>query len=400
MPASDSTSRTKPAKPYADFPLFPHAAGVWAKKIRGKLHYFGPWEDPEIALARYLEQKDDLHAGRAPRTDPAALTLSDLVNEFLHAKQALVDTGELSAHTWFSYNRACLFLVGQLGKKKLVAELTAADFARVRNKLAERFGPHGLGTAIQCIRCACKYAYDAQLIDQPIRYGPNFKRPSKKTMRLHRANQGLKLFSAKEIRALIQGALVVGTEGPELVQPGMQLKAMVLLGINCGFGNADCARLPLDAIDWTTGSIDYPRPKTGIPRRCILWPETLAAIQEAIAHRPEPKTSELAGRVFITHFGGSWAKDTPDCPIAKESAKLLHRLGINSRKGLGFYTLRHTFRTVADEVKDQPAVDFIMGHEVPHMSSVYRETINTDRLRAVADYVRRWLFPQSGSPEQ
>jgi integrase len=173
---------------------------------------------------------------------------------------------------------------------------------------------------------------------------------------------------------------------------------MIMLGINAGFGNGDCGRLPLSIVDLDRGVIDYPRPKTGIPRRCALWPETVAAIREALAHRPEPKKPELAGLVFVTSRGLSWAKDTNDCPVAKETAKLLKVLGINGRKGLGFYTLRHTFRTVADESKDQPAVDYIMGHEVPHMSSVYRERISDARLIAVADHVHEWLFKKESPP--
>ncbi len=43
-----------------------------------------------------------------------------------------------------------------------------------------------------------------------------------------------------------------------------------------------------------------------------------------------------------------------------------------------------------------------MGHETQHMSSVYRETISDERLQAVSDHVRRWLFaepsPKSSPP--
>jgi integrase len=172
---------------------------------------------------------------------------------------------------------------------------------------------------------------------------------------------------------------------------------MILLGINCGFGNSDCANLPLSALDLDAGWLDYPRPKTGINRRCPLWPETVAALRTAQAARPEPKDAEDAGLFFITKYGGSWAKETEGGPVAKETKKLLNKLGIKGRKGLGFYTLRHVFRTVADAAKDQPATDFIMGHEVPHMSAVYRETIEDDRLKAVTDHVRKWLFPPAAA---
>jgi integrase len=362
--------------------LFAHAAGVWAKKIRGKLHYFGPWDDPEGALKSYLAQKDALHSGRKPRPDPEALTVKQLCNQFIHQKTALVESGELTALTLGDYKTACAEILTAFGSGRLVDDLRPEDFAAHRKKMARKWGPQRLAKTIQFVRCVFKYAYDAELIDRPIRFGPDFKRPSKKVMRLHRAEAGPKLFTASEVRRLINAA-------------GQPLKAMILLGINCAFGNSDCGNLPLSALDSDNAMIDYPRPKTGIARRCVLWPETIAAVKEALARQPEPKREEDAGLVFLTRCGVSWHTGRTDGPLTHEMMKLLRRLHINGRKGLGFYTLRHTFRTVADEAKDQPAADFIMGHESPHMSTAYREIISDARLRAVTEHVRHWLFPSA-----
>src|SRR4051794_11001388 len=97
----------KPAKPYPEFPLFPHATKRWAKKIRGKMHYFGPWSDPDGALKKYLDQRDALHAGRKPRADTDYLTLRDLLNRFLTSKKVLLDAGEITPRTFDDYHATC-----------------------------------------------------------------------------------------------------------------------------------------------------------------------------------------------------------------------------------------------------------------------------------------------------
>jgi integrase len=382
MSDRDSTAPARPSKPYPDFPLFPHANGTWAKKIRGKLHYFGPWDDPDAALAKYLERKDALHSGRTPRPDPGALTVKDVANAYLNDRQQAVAVGELSPRTWGDYRAIMEKLVAGLGKERLVSDLAPQDFAALKSKLAKSNGPARMSTIVQVIRCAFKHAYESEQIDRPVRFGPAFKRTSKKVLRLHRAKQGPKMFTAGEVRGLLAAATV-------------PMKAMILLGINCGFGNSDCGNLPLTALDLEGGWVNFPRPKTGIDRRYPLWPETVAAVRNALAVRPRPKKDEDADLVFVTRCGASWSRDTSDAPVTLEFRKLLKALAIDGRKGLGFYTLRHVFRTVADETKDSVACDAVMGHETPHMSSAYRETISDARLRAVTDHVRAWLFAES-----
>src|SRR5262249_6185498 len=171
----------KPAKPFPDFPLFPHAAGYWAKKIRGKLHYFGRWSDPDAALAKYLEQKDDLHAGRRPQESTEGLTVRELCNRFLNAKLAARDAGELTHRTWDEYKAACDLLVKHFGRGRLVENLGPDDFAGLRKQMAHRWGPVTLGNAVQRIRAVFKFAADNGLVARAVPYGQGFKRPSRKT---------------------------------------------------------------------------------------------------------------------------------------------------------------------------------------------------------------------------
>ena len=153
-------NRGRPAKPYPEFPLTAHPTGRWCKKIRGRIHHFWPWGDPDAALATYLAQKDALHADRKPRPDSEAVTVKDVMNAFLNPKQALVDAGELSALTWADYKLITAELRKQVGKGRLVADVDAGDFAALRKRMAQRWGPHRILTLVQCVRSMFKHAWE------------------------------------------------------------------------------------------------------------------------------------------------------------------------------------------------------------------------------------------------
>ena len=373
----------KPAKPHPDFPLFPHATGRWAKKIRGKFHYFGPWSDPDGALRKYLDQKDDLHAGRTPRLAGAGLTVRGLLDHFLAAKGAMVDAGRLGPRSLADYRATCRRIAEAFGPTRPLRDLADDDFERLRAGMAKKWGPVTIGNEIQRVRVLFKHAYNAELIDRPIRYGPTFKRPGRKVLRRAQDARGPRMFAAGQLRAMLDAA-------------GPQLKAMMLLGVNCGFGNRDCGTLPLGRLDLQGGWHAFERGKTGTGRRCPLWPETVAALKAAIAARPKPKDKANAKLAFITKYGERWVKDTSDNPISKECAKLLKRLGIH-RRGLNFYALRRTFETVGLRTGDRVAVDHIMGYVRHDTVPAHQEQIGDERLRAVTDHVRKWLFGEEPS---
>jgi integrase len=386
----------RPAKPRPGFPLYAHPSGHWAKKIRGRIHYFGRWcrrrngklervegDGWRQAYKAYKEQEDDLHAGRTPRRAKAGeLTLRELCNAFLTAKKRQLDAKEIGVRMFGEYKSITDLLIHQFGKTRLVDDLISEDFEHLRAVMAKRWGPTRLVNTITRVKSVFKYGYESGLTDKPTRFGPQFKKPSAAVLRRHRASNGKRMLTAAECRKLLEAA-------------PSPIKAMIYLGLNCGFGNHDCATLPLSAVDLDSAMIDYPRPKSGVERRCPLWPETVEALRTAIAARPKPKMDEAAGLVFITSRGRHWLSGGIANPISQAIRTLMKDAGVH-RAGIGPYTLRHVFRTVADGAKDTPAIDLVMGHTDPSMAAHYREHIEDDRLRAVVEHVRKWLFDAKG----
>lgn len=401
---------TRPKKPYPDFPLTPHASGTWQKKILGKIHYFGKWarrvngklvriegDGWQEALEEYKAVADDLHAGRTPRVKGNELTIADLCNRFLTAKHRKYEAGELGARMYKpapgpnpdptnatgEYKATTDWLIDTFGKNRPVTDLGPEDFERLRAALAKRFGPVRLGNEITRIKSVFKYATDNGLLERQVRYGSEFKKPGKAVMRRHKASNGGNMMEADEIRKLLDAA-------------PLPLKAMLLLMINCGFGPTDCATLPMQAVDLEGAWIDYARPKTGIARRCPLWRETVEALRAAIAARPQPRQDGAEKLVFITARGRQWISGNAAHPVTVCVVSLMKVTGVH-RGGRGPYTFRHVHRTIADGARDLVACDVIMGHADPSMGAHYRERVDDSRLRAVAEHVRRWLFPAIAS---
>jgi integrase len=368
------------------------------KKIHGKIHYIGRWgrrvdgklvriegDGPDSwwkpALAEYLDQKDDLYAGRPPHRKGGGLTVADLCNHFLTSKQRKRDSGELGLRMFTDYKEITDILVREFGKTRFVDDLAAEDFEALRAKMTKNWGPVRLGNAITRIKSVFKYGLDNGLLDKPVRFGSEFRKPDKAVLRRHKAQSGAKMLETDELRRLIEAA-------------GVPLRAMILLGLNAGFGNNDVASLPLAALDLERGWLNYPRPKTGIARRCPLWPETVAALREALASRPAPKSKADEDIALLQPSGRRWVRVTEKSRTDNVSVcftDLMKSLDLH-RDGLGFYTLRHVFRTVADAARDPVAIDLIMGHSDPSMGGHYRERVEDSRLEAVTDHVRQWLF--------
>ena len=91
--------------------------------------------------------------------------------------------------------------------------------------------------------------------------------------------------------------------------------------------------------------------------------------------------------------------------VGMQFRRLLVEAGLH-RPGMGFYSLRHTFRTVADATRDFPAIDLVMGHAAADLAGVtpfaaemaarYRD-LDDERLATRAEF-SYWQCNCQGDP--
>ncbi len=204
------------------------------------------------------------HLGNGPdHPTPANVVRPTTENVRLahHIRRRWVDPGELHARNRRERGSRTARSLG--GGVAVRSWAVAAVFVLPTSTAGQR-GPVSLANEIGRVRSVFKFGYEAGLLDRPVRFGPEFVKPPKRAMRQAKNERGERMFEAAEVRALVEAA-------------GPQLKAMILLGVNCGMGNTDVAALTRGAADLKKGLLDFPRPKTGVPRRAVLWKEGGAA---------------------------------------------------------------------------------------------------------------------------
>lgn len=319
----------------------------------------------------------------------ASASLDLVCREFLQFKHSRLLSGELSPRTYDGYVRACADLTRFFGSARDPNSIEPYEFGQLRAELAKRLGPRGLGTHIRMIRTLFKWAHANGLIDRPVRYGDYFDQPSVAACRRVTRGRGQRAYDVEEIRALLDAC--------PPPSPATPMKTFIFLGINCGYAQIDCASLPADAADRGArlGLLDFERPKTFIERQAVLWPETIEALRACL---PQPPV----GLAFQTRRGNPWvrakvhrdaaggiAKVTAIDALGMQFNKLCDLAGVPRR---GFCGLRRSFRTAADETGDFNAVARAMGHLLPGIAGLYIDRISRERLQAIADHVREWLF--------
>ena len=353
--------------------------GRYAKQIDGRYY---TWPDEAAAKAAVVELIRQRLAGDGdarPEKPQGPVTLRDIANRFRAARMSTVKPG-----TWSDYQTAIDQFLAATGKLRPADSLRPEDFAAVRKRWASELGPWKLDNRVQSIRTMFRWAHRVgRLISAEPWYGDQFSKTTaaekRASKRAHAAEHGDRPLTPAEVRKVLDAAT-----GP--------LRAFVLLALNCGMYAADIAQLvPADIRrEGKLTLVDNDRGKTGVIRKAILWPETVAAMAGLRSG---------GGRLFATVHGNPWVQGETDS-IGLLFRRLLTDLEIK-RAGVGFGSLKHTHVSAVGRHPDLNAARLVRGHAFGGIEGHY-DFPDIERIKAVTDLARQRLLvtktPRRASP--
>ena len=347
------------------FPLTLHPTGQYCKKIKGKIRYFGT--DKKKALEKYLAQSTYLHGAQSMvlKTSNGKMTLKQLCDLYLHYQNSRVLVGAITAKHYNDLAGSLGRLMAFLGPGCKIESISTLDLQNYKRKLQSSYASvNRQNLHIGLIKAMFHWARKNDVLDSI----PNIDAISKNRV-VHKEKY---TFNQQQIRKLLS-------------TPDVKMKAMIWLGLNCGFGCTDCSRLKLEDLDFKNNRVNLPRKKTGIGRNLPLWPETIQALKEI---------SRSGTFVFVTSQGHPWIRTTAttndngepkyiyDNRISTKFSRLMKKVRIQAPKGTGFYTLRRTAATIAARSGDPFAVQRLLGHVDLTMATRYVQDVSaqTDRV--------------------
>ena len=245
------------------------------------MYYFG--SDKQEALQRYIDQAAYLHGSNHNSQKPVndSMTLKQLCDMFLKYQFTKVKANAITAQHYNDQVSSLNKLMAFLGQGRRIKDISTLDLQNYKRKLQKQYNSssHRLNLHISNLKTLFHWAKKNDILKQI----PNIDAVSRSKI----VNKQRRIFTHEEINKLLAVA-------------DTQMKAMIWLGLNCGFGCTDCSELQWKHLDLTNGRVVFPRGKTGVPRDLPLWPETIDAL------RAVPKKGKL---VFYTARGNPFVRN-------------------------------------------------------------------------------------------
>lgn len=375
--------KRKPTHPYIashpNFPLsFHKGTGRFYKTFKGRRYYFG--DQPVKAKHRFDREWSYIVRGEAVPEDDGTvggLLVGELFDKWLAYYDEEVQDSKLQQSTYDEYERIGGYAVDKLGSDRAVSSLCPQDFTDLLRAVRRKTSaPSSIKKHVAVTRMLFGWGFDEEL-SPAVSYGKRFKAPSAADFEAARFERGRQIYTAEEVRSIIDAA-------------NPTLRAAVLLGVNGGYSQKEVSELRKSWLDADTSVLDHLRGKTKAPRRVPLWDETLEAIEAMPKHSPK---RGARGLLFVTREGKPYHQDHPVRidGIGQMFDRITEKLGINLDQS-GFGKLRATHRTASDGVIDDKACKIVMGHRLGGTDPNYIRNFDDARLQAVVDRVHDWLY--------